>query len=62
MIKLEKLEALKRLRQEYEDIIKNPIDNIPISIGYDEDDISIWKITLLGPKDTSYKDGLFFFK
>ena len=43
-----------------EDIIKNPIANIPITIGYDEDDIFIWKITLLGPKDTPYKDGLFF--
>ena len=36
---MEKLEALKRLRQEYEDIIKNPIANIPITIGYDENDI-----------------------
>jgi len=59
---MEKLEALKRLKQEYEDIIKNPIANIPIIIGYDEDDILTWKITLLGPKDTPYKGGLFFLK
>lgn len=61
-LKVGKLEALKRLRQEYKDIIKNPLANIPITIGYDEDDIFTWKITLLGPKDTPYKGGLFFLK
>ena len=61
-LKIDKLEALKRLRQEYKDIIKNPIANVPITIGYDEDDIFTWKITLLGPKDTPYKGGLFFLK
>ena len=34
-----------------------PIDGV--SLGYDEDDIYSWKVTLLGPKDSPYEGGIF---
>ena len=60
MISAEKLNAMKRLRQEFDDLRKNPIANIGVSIGLeDEDNIFDWKYTLMGPKDTPYSGGLF---
>lgn len=55
--------ALKRIKEEFEDLIKNPINNIGISVGLnDESNYFEWKCILLGPKDSPYKGGLFFLK
>ena len=53
-------EAIKRLREEYEDLKKNPITNIGTTVGLpDKNNIFEWQVTMLGPKDTSYK-GVYF--
>ena len=55
-----KLNAMKRLREEYIDINNNPNPNIGLTVGLpDENNIFIWRVTLIGPKDTSYKGGIF---
>ena len=56
------LNASKILKQQFNDIINNPISNIGISIGLINDDIFTWNVTLLGAKDTSYRNGIFFLK
>ncbi len=56
-------EAIKRLREEYEDLKKNPITNIGTTVGLpDKNNIFEWQVTMPGPKDTSYKGGLFYLK
>ena len=58
-----KEEAIKRLREEYEYLKNNPNPNIGVTVGLpDKNNIFEWQVTLLGPKDTSYRGGLFFLK
>ena len=58
-----KLETMKRIRSEYDDLRDNPISNIGLCIGLvDEDDIFVWKCTMFGPRDTPYSGGLFYLR
>ena len=55
-----KLEAMRRLQEEYKELSRRPLPNFGIVIQLvDEDNLFEWKSTLLGPKDTCYKGGLF---
>ena len=57
---LEKLNALKTIKEEYLELSGKPIENIGTTIGLvDDDDIFLWKFTLTGPKDSSYAGGIF---
>ena len=50
-----------RILKEYKDINRNPIANCGVTVGlFNDDDILNWRVSLLGPKDTSYKGGLFY--
>ena len=50
-----------RILQEFKDINRNPITNCGVTVGLINDsDITKWRISLLGPKDTSYSGGLFY--
>ena len=60
---MEKIKAMKKIKEEYNDINKNPIANIGVSVGLpNEDNIFEWQCTLMGPSDTSYANGLFYLK
>ena len=51
----------KRNVEEYKELNKNPITNCGLTVGLvNEDCYDDWKITLIPPKDTSYKGGLFY--
>ena len=51
---------MKRIKREFEQINRSPNANIGVTIGLpDENDIFKWRATLTGPKDTSYKGGIF---
>jgi len=55
-----KINAMKKIREEYISINKSQISKIGILVGItDEDNYFHWRITLIGPKDTSYRDGVF---
>ena len=63
MITPQKLEAMKRLKEELKDLSRNPLTNFGITVGlFNEDNLFEWKCTILGPSDTCYKGGLFFLK
>ena len=63
MLNLEKIEAMKRIKEEFTEINNNPIANIGSTVGLpDEDNIFEWQCSLMGPKDTSYNGGLFFLR
>ena len=49
--------ALKRLKREWDDIMKEPLPHC--SATPDEDDLFQWRATIHGPKDTPYEDGIF---
>ena len=51
----------KRNVEEYKELNGNPITNCGVTVGLvNEDCYDDWRITLIPPKDTSYKGGLFF--
>ena len=53
--------ANARILEEFKDINRNPISNCGVTVGLlNENDPTKWRISLLGPKDTSYKGGLFY--
>ena len=52
--------SLERVIEEFKDINMNPISNKVTVVLLNENDYSEWKVSLLGPTDTSYKNGLFF--
>ena len=50
-----------RILEEFKDISRNPISNCGVTVGLiNENDPTRWRVSLLGPKDTSYKGGLFY--
>ena len=54
------MDPLDRIIEEYHDINKNPIANCGQTLGlFNESDYRKWRVTLLGPIDSSYKGGLF---
>ena len=58
-----KEEARRRITEEFKEINRNPMANIGFSVGLpDENNIFVWRCTLMGPSDTSYKNGLFYVK
>ena len=51
---------MDRIIEEHRDINRNPIANCGVTVGlFDDSDYTKWRVTLLGPKDSSYKGGLF---
>ena len=63
MLTPSKLEAMKIIREEYKQLSRAPLTNFGITVGlFNEDNIFEWKCTILGPKDTCYKNGLFYLK
>ena len=60
MLTPQKIKAMKRIKEEYKEINSNPIANIGVTVGLiDEENIFEWRVSLIGPKDTSYAGGLF---
>ena len=50
---------MNRIMEEYKDLIISP-NNCGISVSlFNDSDYTKWRATLLGPKDSSYKGGLF---
>ena len=54
------IETMRRLREEYVELNRNPNSNLGVTVGLqDEDNIFNWRITLIGPRETPYSRGLF---
>ena len=61
MLSQQKLMAMKRVREEFQDIHNNPILNIGAQVGLpDPTNIMKWRCTMTGPQDTPFANGLFF--
>ena len=55
------MSSLELLKKEFDKLKDNAIVNLGITVGLSEkDNYYKWKATLLGPKDSSYKGGLFY--
>ena len=55
------MSSAAQILKEFKDINRNPISNCGVTVGLlNENDPTKWRISLLGPKDTSYKGGLFY--
>ena len=54
-------DAKKRIMKEFEELKKEPNLNIGVTVGIpNKNNIFEWRATILGPKDSSYRGGLFF--
>ena len=61
MINPVKLKAMKQLKKEFDDLQRNPITSLGVTVGLiNPNNIFKWKITMFGPSDTPYAGGLFF--
>ena len=57
----EKEEYSSRIIDEFKELEKNPNTNLGITVGlFNANDYTKWRVSILGPKDTSYKNGFFF--
>ena len=60
MINLKKIQAMKRIKEEFFELNTKFNPNIGLIVGLnDEDNIFKWSASMIGPKDSSYKDGIF---
>ena len=60
MLPFQKIEEMKRIKKEFTEIHRNPTSSIGITVGLpEEDNIFKWIVTFVGPRDTSYKCGIF---
>ena len=60
MLSKQKLEAMKKLKKEFNDLQNNPITSLGVTVGLpDKNNIFKWKISMLGPSDTPYQGGVF---
>ena len=63
MLSPEKINAMKKINEEFIQLNKNPLSNFGIIPQlFNEENIFEWKCSLVGPKDSYYKGGLFYFK
>ena len=63
MLTQAKINAMEIIRDEFKQLQRKPLSNFGITVGlFNEDNIFEWKCTILGPKDTCYKNGLFYLK
>jgi len=51
------MNATKVILKNYKLFNDDPIDNV--SIGFDSENVFLWNIILIGPKDTPYEGGIF---
>ena len=57
---MDKFKAMNRIKIEFDDINNNPLGEIGVTIGLnDENNIFRWSATLQGPRDTGYGGGIF---
>ena len=55
------MESLNRIIEEYKDLYRNPITNCGNTVGLvEENNYRKWRCTVMGPKDSSYREGLFY--
>ena len=60
MLTLKKVETMKRIKEEFNDNNHHSNVNTGFVVGlFDENDIFKWKVSLTGPKDSSYIGGVF---
>ena len=60
---MEVRKGFENLKKEFSEIQRNPNASIGFTVGlFDNNDLYNWKITFLGPKDSSYAGGIFFLK
>ena len=54
------IRGIREIIEQFKYLQRNPFLNLPITIGLpNENDILKWRISMLGPKDTPYKNGYF---
>ena len=55
------MSGLDKITKEYKDINRNPIANCGVTVGlFDESNFRKWRVSLVGPRDSPYKGGLFY--
>ena len=57
------MNSLERLKEEYKDLVCNPLSHLGIAVGLsNQDNLYEWNFSLIGAKDSPYEGGLFQMK
>ena len=60
---MEDYNCLSRIKQEFQDLMNDPIAAIGTTVGMpDKNNPYEWRCTMMGPSDTSFRNGLFYLK
>ena len=60
---MEEYNCLSRIKQEFQDLMNDPIAAIGTTVGMpDKNNPYEWRCTMMGPSDTSFRGGLFYLK
>ena len=60
---MEEYNCLSRIKQEFQDLMNDPIAAIGTTVGMpDQNNPYEWRCTMMGPNDTSFRGGLFYLK
>ena len=62
---MNKIQSMRIIKYEYDQLNKSPLSDIGVTVGLKDDDeknINEWKLTLSGPKCSSYKTGIFLLR
>ena len=63
MIDQQRINAMKRISEEFKQLSRSPFLNFGITVGlFNDDNIFEWRCTITGPKDTAYERGYFYLK
>ena len=58
-----KINSMRRIKEELKELNKNPLANMALLVGlFDENNLFEWRCSVLGPRDSPYKGGLFYLK
>ena len=56
----QRMKAMSILKKELQELQKDPIITLGVTVGAIKGDVFNWTITMLGPQDTPYAGGLFY--
>ena len=56
------IQSVRIIKYEFEEISRNPLVDIGVTVGLNNEDIFEWNLTLKGPENSYYKKGIYYLR
>ena len=56
------IQSVRIIKYEFEEISRNPLVDIGVTVGLNNEDIFEWNLTLKGPENSNYKKGIYYLR